>query len=169
MTQDTEEVRQKKNITDFLLGIGVALLLYISVSVGWHQYQGLVDHFPATNWVEVTRFNIPDFEAGADPIIDYQRTIKQEVSSSWTAELRRYEGDGEGYSVVCIRNGFSELDPFRVPPPSGWSMASFVGSDCVSTLNPGVHRLSVTWELRPIGVDDPVFYPFSSNAFTILG
>jgi hypothetical protein len=167
MQTETEEVRQKKNMTDILIGIGVALLAYVVGSIMYGQYRDYVESAPASNWVEVTKFVVPDFETGANPNIDYKRIIKQEVSSSWNAEIRRY--DGETYSVVCNKAGFSELDPFRAPPIGGWNLGSFVDEECVDSLKPGVHRLSVIWELRPRGLDRTILYPFSSNAFNVLG
>ncbi len=167
MQTETEEVRQKKDMTDILVGIVVALLAYVVGSLMYDQYRDYVESAPASNWVEVSTFIVPDFEAGANPNIDYTRIIKQEVSSSWNAELRRY--DGEAYSVVCNKAGFSELDPFRSPPSECWSLGSFVDENCVKSLEPGVHRLAVTWELSPRGLDRTILYPFSSNAFNVLG
>lgn len=163
---DSPEKKRKKNVTDFLLGVGLALLVYLSGSVAWYQYTAFQSYAPATNWVEVTKFQIPYFKQGVNPVIDYQRTIKQTVSSSWTSEIRRLNED-DSYTIICTNSGFSELDPGREAPPAGWTVGSFAGNDCVSELEPGLYRLHVVWELRPRGFDRTIRYPFSSNAFQV--
>lgn len=167
MTQhESTEVTFKKKMTNIALGVGLGLLVYISGSIAWFQYQDYVESAPATNWVEVTRFSVPDFDPGTNPTIDYQRVIKQSVSSAWTAELRHFL-DGDDYEVVCLNSGFSELEPGRAPPPTGWTLGSFASRDCVDSLEPGVYRLYVTWELRPRGYDRTIRYPITSNTFQV--
>lgn len=166
--QDTPEQKEKKNLTDIMIGVGLAFLIYIAGSIAWYQYQESNNTAPATNWVEVTGLTVPNFQLGVNPTIDYVRDIKQAVSSSWSAELRRYSDTSDNYDVVCERSGFSELEPGRAPPATGWTLGSFAGTDCVESLTlPGRHRLMITWELRPSGTDRVILYPISSNAFFI--
>lgn len=168
MTQDSQGTKKRKNLTDIMIALALGLLIYLSISVGIAQYQQYNESAPATNWVEVTSLTVPNFKPGVNPTIDYVREIKQQVSSSWTAELRYYPPDTENYEVACERTGFSELEPGRAPPANGWTVGSFAGTDCVEELTrEGRYRLNIVWKLRPRGLNREIVYPISSNTFYV--
>ena len=162
---DTPSEAKKKNFNDVAVGVILAICVYFLALTSWNQYWDWQEKAPATNWVEVTSFNVPNFVVGANPSIDYVRNIKQAVSSSWTSEVRRYHDDSDNYELACTNSGFSELEPGRAAPTTGWFLSSFVGEDCKFT--PGRHRVYVTWNLSPKGYDRTIRYNFTSNTFFV--
>ena len=157
--------RNRNLFSDIATGVTTAIALFFAIQYGIQQYNNFLESGPASNWVEVTRLEIPNFTVGTDPSIAYEREIKQSVQSNWTAELRYfYNEDGE-YSTACNNSGFSNLEPSRVPPADGWHLSDFIGKGCA--IEPGNYRLTVVWNLRPVGYSQSIVYNFSSNDFVV--
>ncbi len=165
MKDDSPEKKAKKNFNDIALGIILAICVFFMGVWSFNQYHAFQSMAPATNWVEVTSFTVPNFKAGVDPSIEYTRDIKQPVSSSWVSEVRRYVDNTDDYELVCTKSGFNELEPGRAAPPNGWFLSAFAGKDC--KLISGRYRIFVVWTLRPKGLERSIPYSFASNAFTV--
>jgi hypothetical protein len=71
---------------------------------------------PAVDWFVVHELFIPDHEAGGNPVIVYERTVKKEMSGQWSVETQQ-EVDGR-WVTVCRGSGVSHYSPDEDLPDS---------------------------------------------------
>ncbi len=136
-------------------------------TVSFSSYRNISDWFylqtDISNIFEAS-VNVPDFSAGQNPLVLYDRKIHQGFNGDWTVEVKILDGK----NTVC-RGGATNVtyDIDEKLDPSKITFDWFVGSDCSKTLKSGMYYLEVNYRLRIEG--RPVRYmTIQSNIFRVL-
>lgn len=129
---------------------------------------------PATNWFEVTQFQIADTVLGIEPIMVYERNIKQPFSGRWYSVIEQLTS--EGVSLLggeCDFNEWHNYDPARVVPP-GATLSWLTGIKFAERpgeggcfLSFGTYRVRLKWDIEPPGYP-PKTYTVASNPFRVI-
>jgi len=140
----------------FLFG-AIFLAIWFGLSARWK------DAAPSTDFFEVNRLSIPDFVQDENPILSYDRTIKQKFFGTWVVEI--YDAKSVERSVAaCYGDGssiYDASDALPIPVTLKW----FIDKDC--HLVPGQYIVEVVWKIQPEGY--PVKeYKTSSNIFKVI-
>lgn len=113
-------------------------------------------------WFEAT-VTVPDHRVGDDPKVVYTRTIRNDMTGSWTVEIQ--VSSNLGWARVCDGRGNNAytIDETKMLP---LTLSQFAGVTCA--LAPGRYRLSTTWEMaeRDQGGAVRRFYAIS-NEFVV--
>jgi hypothetical protein len=118
---------------------------------------------PASDWFVVNEIYVPDHEAGADPRMIYDRTIKEDFVGFWIAEVQRVKPGGlfqhecSGFGVVP----YTTDDTIENDEVS-WSW--FMGRDC--DVPPGRYRIRATYTMKRPGWPEKETSA-TSNLFTV--
>jgi len=118
---------------------------------------------PAETFFEVKSVSVPNFVAGDDPNMIYDRVIKKPFHATWSVEVHRVGGETD--YAYCYGSGTQFYEPKETLPKAGVTLSWFVGKDC--NLPEGQYTLQASWEIRPEG------YPtknerVTSNLFRVL-
>jgi hypothetical protein len=127
------------------------------------QKQAALVSEPPITWFEVKNVAVPNFIAGTDPQIIYDRTVHKPFSATWNVEVH-LAGDKTDFSY-CTGSGVNNYEPSPEAKDANVLLSWFIGKDC--HLPPGQYLLQTNWEIRPEG------YPtkresYSSNLFRVL-
>lgn len=120
-----------------------------------------------TEWMEVTELFVPDHEVGSNPLLAYDRIVKENFRGYWVAEIKSrdsYVSDGR-FFTACSGNGASDYDTEDLIDPAKTSWEWFVGRPC--KIPPGVYRIEVTWDMKVPGFDQAKRYTVLSNPFRV--
>jgi len=102
---------------------------------------------PASAWLVVNEVYVPDFPVGTEPMILYDREIRENFDAFWIVEAQR-KTDAGLWTTTCSGNGVNEYDPEEVIPDNRVSWPWFMNAEC--TLLPGEYRLKTTYVMtRP--------------------
>lgn len=123
------------------------------------------DLLPAESWFVVNEVYVPDFRAGENPSLIYNRTIREDFTGFWIVEVQRKQPDGL-WATACSGNGISEYDKTEVIPNNTVTWEWFIGRPCPPT--PGVHRLRVTYTMKRPGWPEKRLFT-TSNEFRVRG
>ena len=129
-----------------------AFICAVLIVAGWYFYSASVkDNAPATDWFVVRNVSVPDFIAGSDPPVNYDRVIKKEFFGRWSVEVH---GTTQSTNyAICTGSGQNHYEPTETLPDTGVSMSWFMGVD-------GDVRNSALSANSPRG---NAFHPFSTS------
>lgn len=146
--------------------------LSLSTSFKIHAFAGMVTIFliwPSVlwlvppSWMFSATVEVPDFEVGENPVVNYTREIAYTQTMDWSAEIRGVVPP-PGNRQYCPGNGRSlyESDEEKIYPIK---LLKFLGvSTCLPP--PGNYFISVCWTGRIAWF--PKVYCTRSNIFTII-
>jgi len=140
-----------------VLAIGVIYFSTLSV----RQYRATV---PPNAWIAINELFVPDHITGEDPLMIYDRTIRQNFSGMWVVEVQREEADAL-FSPICVGSGATNYSTDVVLPDRRVSLTWFVGKNC--SMEPGRYRLRATWTIQ-IPEWPEKKSTATSNIFTVL-
>lgn len=119
-----------------------ALIVLVILFAGYDRYrQWVVDIQPIAEWIEVTRFEVADADAGDDPDLLFERVVRRDLTGDWYAEVHEVTG-----RQSCAGRGNAS---FTVAEPRTlrFTLSAFVGvATCAR--QPGTYVLSVVLKLR---------------------
>lgn len=145
------------------LAIGV-LLLHMIVSGLELRKEHQRDLLPPQAWFEVFSLYVPDHPQGANPVLLYDRTIRESFTGLWVVEVQRREPNGS-FSNECSGSGVSEYEPRDVLPDNGVTWEWFLGRKCA--VEPGTYRLMAVYDMRKDGYPMKR-YKATSNVFEVI-
>ena len=144
-----------------------AFICAVLIVAGWYFYSASVkDNAPATDWFVVRNVSVPDFIAGSDPPVNYDRVIKKEFFGRWSVEVH---GTTQSTNyAICTGSGQNHYEPTETLPDTGVSMSWFMGVDgwkkC--SLKEGQYVLEITYLITPQGYPEKL-YTATSNIFRV--
>lgn len=135
------------------------MVIQLSSAIGQKQ-KALV---PVSAWFVVNEVFVPDHEYGTNPLMVYDRSIKEDFRGFWIVEVQRLGREGL-WSNECSGSGTSDYDitDFIVGNQVKWGW--FIGRPCA--VSPGDYRLRIGWTLRRLGWPEKELAAFS-NTFTV--
>lgn len=154
----------------------LSILVAILVVTLWEKYTTYVENQrPASDWFTFNRITVPDFEQGSDPIVLYDRTVKQPFYGEGKSEVR--EVGANGGDVLCSGGWSRAYEPTDVLDPKKvtfqWILgATVTPSPCV--LPPGQYVVWFSLRVRPlngvtrevVATTDPfIVYPKGGQIF----
>ena len=114
------------------------------------------------DWFIVSQIHVDDIAPGTEPIIQYERTIKQEFRGTWTVELN--EVTPGGFMVACSGSGSNNYKPTDRKPIDA-TLSYFIGKICPIEAGK-VYSINAIWTIRPHGVP-PMEVARTSNEFRV--
>lgn len=147
---NVESVSSREHRQSAIIGILLAMAVYIAGSFAWQQWRFLT---PASYWFEVQGIFIADAEEGQDPVVTYTRTMHVDVNVDYTVTLSRHEGPLDTVGVIaCEGEGEANFVAGRELPPAATSLAWLMNrEDHPCVLTPGIYRARAVWNLHPDG------------------
>jgi hypothetical protein len=145
----------------------LAYILVIGASLMWltgqvQQYRR--DTAPASDYFVVNQIGIPNFTLGENPVVLYDREVKQAFSGSFTAEIQ----DAANLNVICPSTKTFNYDPAKQLPREGvtlsWLMYREPLPDCKPPV--GTYRVEICWTINRIDAV-PVRMCEHSNTFSV--
>jgi hypothetical protein len=116
---------------------------------------------PAANWFTVNDIYIPDFHAGENPTVVYDRTIKEPFRGFWVMEVERF--DGEGKTILeCTGAGVNDYEVTDYIPNNEVTFEWFLGKKCPD-LEPGSYRIRGTWKMKRDGWPEKQIIKYSNE------
>lgn len=129
-----------------LMEIATAVVIAIGViyftTLFNRQWQSTV---PPNAWIAVNEVLVPDHVQGEDPLIIYDRVIRQDFPGMWVVEVQKEE-PGALFSPACVGSGIQEYRVETILPDRRVALSWFLGRDCA--LEPGRYRLRATWTIQ---------------------
>lgn len=123
------------------------------------------DAVPAENWFRVNNIYVPDFRAGEQPNLTYDRTVVETFQGFWVVEFQRLDPATGAFVPICSGSGINDYDPSKFIPNNIVKMEWFVGKACTD-LPPGNYRLRGSWSLRRPGWPEKSLVTYS-NVFRV--
>jgi len=124
----------------------VAIVIVIGViyftTLATRQYRATI---PPNAWIAINEIFVPDHVQGEDPMIIYDRLIRQDFPGMWVAEVQREE-PGAMFSPTCLGSGVHEYRTDMVLPERRVPLSWFMGKKC--ELAPGRYRVRATWTVQ---------------------
>lgn len=141
---------------------GMLISLVISASQMVSQRQK--DLLPASSWFDVVEVFVPDHVAGSNPILTYDREIRETFTGFWIAEVQELTPNGR-FRHECSGSGINvyEEDEILIDDSVDWDW--FIGNECA--VDPGTYRLRVNYTLRRVGWPEKEL-TVTSNLFRVL-
>jgi hypothetical protein len=115
-------------------------------------------------WFQVNDIFVPDMRAGEDPVMVYDRTIKEEFRGFWVTEVQRRDAGGS-FVLECTGSGINDYEPQDYIPNNAVRYSWYIGAKCAD-LPPGQYRLRSSWIMRRPGWPDKNLVAYS-NLFTV--
>lgn len=123
----------------FVIAIGV---IYFT-TLAQRSYRNTI---PPNAWIVINEVFVPDFIVGEDPMIIYDRSIRQDFPGMWVVEIQKSEADAL-FSPACLGTGVTEYSTETVIPDRRVSLSWFLGhQNC--HLSPGTYRIRATWSIQ---------------------
>lgn len=144
----------------------VALAAASLIIAGWPTWnQHRKEAVDVSAWFEVKDLTVPDFEAGTNPVISFDRVIHTELKGDWVVEVQTVSDDG--FLFVCGGHGSNIYSPKddRLPDPVTWNWLVFDQGTC-DGVAPGDYRLQIRWDFYKSGWPDKSL-TVVSNVFKI--
>jgi hypothetical protein len=139
----------------------VAAAVYLIDNIQARQRAGVA----AQNWLTVNDIYVPDHEAGSNPEITYDRTIKEPFQGFWVVEVQRRAADGT-FVLECSGSGINDYEPQDYIPNNIVRWSWFIGKSC-SDIPAGTYRIRASWTLRRAGWPEKQLVAYS-NIFRVL-
>ena len=115
------------------------------------------------DWFVVSAIHVDDIAPGTEPIIQYERTIKQEFRGTWTVELN--EVTPGGLMVACSGRGSNNYKPTDRKPINA-TLSYFIGKICPIEIGKS-YSIDAIWTIRPVGIP-PMEISRTSNTFRVI-
>jgi hypothetical protein len=106
------------------------------------------DEIPASDWFELRELYVPDHAQGSDPLMVYDRVIKEDHRGFWVAEVQKVKPDGRSgvFQNVCSGSGVAEYETTDVlGPDNAVSWSWFLGRPC--RVQPGNYRILLSRDM----------------------
>lgn len=144
----------------------VAVILFSSALylTDYFQQRSRAD-VPAANWFTVNDIFIPDFRRGENPIITYDRTIKEPFEGFWVIEIERFLPDGRTI-LECTGSGTNDYEVANYIPENKVSFQWFIGKRC-DAMPAGEYRMRGSWKMKRPGWPEKQIIRHS-NVFRVL-
>lgn len=124
----------------------VAMAFVYVITAGLEQRDAVRKaNVPADAWFEVHEIYVPNHVAGSDPMILYDRTIRENFTGFWVVEAQRRDSQGR-FSNVCSGSGVDDYTPEDFLPEEGVRWTWFFGRACA--IPPGTYRIAAVWDMR---------------------
>ena len=114
------------------------------------------------DWFVVSEIHVDDVEIGQEPVVRYERWIKQKFLGNWTVELN--EVTPGGFMVACSGSGSNNYKPTDRKPIDA-TLSYFIGKICPIEAGKA-YSIDVIWTIRPHGVP-PMEVERTSNEFRV--
>lgn len=116
------------------------------------------------SWFQVNDIFVPDMKAGDNPVMTYDRTIKENFRGFWITEVQRRDAGG-AFTLECSGRGINDYEPQDYIPANQVRWKWYIGTDC-GVLPAGQYRLRSSWIMRRPGWPEKNTVKYS-NLFTI--
>lgn len=148
-----------------MMELAVAIVIAFGViyftNLVTNQYRASI---PPNAWLAVAEIFVPDHEVAEDPMIIYDRIVRQDFPGMWVVEVQKQE-PGALFSPACVGSGVTEYRVDTVLPDRRVSLSWFVGKHCY--LRAGTYRIRATWTIQlPEWPEKKTAY--TSNLFRVL-
>lgn len=131
--------------------ITMVLLIFWSALYLWFNRPKNPDNYMVINQVHVA-----DFERGVNPVVVYDREVKQEFIAEWVAKIYPINSD----ETVCQGSGRNHYKPGM--KHKSVTLQWFLENDCFYELPRGDYHVKTTWL-----TGDNVLMSNVSNVFTV--
>ena len=121
---------------------------------------------PASQWIAVNSIYVPDFAAGSDPLMTYDRRIIEEFQGFWVVEVQQHDPASGAFILRCSGSGVNDYEPQDYIPENVVSWSWFIGKPC-NDLPPGDYRLRTSWVLKRPDWPEKQIVAYS-NMFKVL-
>lgn len=121
---------------------------------------------PPSDWFLVNDIFVPDHEVGSNPLMIYDREIRDTHRGFWIVEAQRQSSQGDSlFENTCSGSGVDHYDVADVLPEEGVRWEWFFGRPC--PVPPGVYRLELTKDMSKPGYPVKAIPPKYSNTFRV--
>lgn len=97
-------------------------------------------------WFRVNDIFVPDMKTGDNPIITYDRTIRENFRGFWVTEVQRRDANGS-WVLECSGSGINDYEIQDYIPGNQVRFKWYVGDGCAD-LPAGQYRLRSSWIMR---------------------
>ena len=97
-------------------------------------------------WFTVNKIFVPDMRVGDNPVITYDRKIREKFRGFWVTEVQRRDHSG-AFILECTGSGINDYDPEDFIPNNEVRWEWYVGEKC-GRMQPGEYRIRTTWTMR---------------------
>lgn len=133
------------------------------LAVGYLTFRVTAAAWPSSWWLDVDRVAVFDSIAGADVILEVDRTIHRSFVADWSVVVRSYE---EGaWTVWCTARGTSDYRP-DAALPDPLTLSWWTDGEC-TTPPPGRYLISTIWTVRGRGGLPDKLVQSVSNIFDV--
>lgn len=140
------------------------VLLYLVIQLTGVITLRLRADVPADNWLTVNAIFVPDFKAGENPTVTYDRVVKEPFRGFWVIEVERQIEDGK-FKVECSGSGINDYEVADYIPQNEVEWEWLIGHKC-EHLPAGSYRLRGSWKMRRTDWPDKSVVKYS-NLFQI--
>lgn len=121
------------------------------------------DRLPVGAWFEVGEIYVPDHAAGSNPLMIYDRTIREGFTGFWIAEVQRVKANGL-FQHECSGFGTSQYSTDEIIENNEVTWEWFLGRPC--EVPPGRYRIRTSYTLKRAGWPEKEMTAIS-NIFTV--
>lgn len=132
----------RQRLAELAVAIVIAIGIIYFSTMAVQQYRATI---PPNAWIAISEIFVPDHKVGEDPLIIYDRTIRQDFTGMWVVEVQKEE-PGALFSPVCVGTGVTNYSTDVVLPERRVALSWYVGKNC--NLGPGRYRLRSTWTIQ---------------------
>lgn len=144
--------------------MAASFAIALSLFAIWPLVRGKVFPENPNDWFVVKQIYVPDHKQGANPLVVYDRVVKQRFKAAWVVEVQTL-GPNRKATNVCSGSGRSDYSPSETLPEIGVRWDWYIGKAC--NVPPGRYRLFTTWDIEtPSGI---VTLDVLSNVFEVTG
>lgn len=123
-------------------------VVYVVTAALEHREDAYREAVLPEEWMEVHEVFVPDHTVGSDPPLHFSRTIRENFTGLWIAEVQTRSAEGF-FANVCSGSGIDDYDTTDRLPEEGVSWSWYFGRPCV--VPPGEYRVLTVWEMRRPG------------------
>lgn len=159
------EEKTKSKVKLRLAEISVALVVvWLVIQISGFVQNARREMVSPSAWFEVREIFVPDHVEGSNPLLIYDRVIREEFRGFWVVEVQRREADGLTH-MVCSGSGVNDYEPEDTIPDSRVAWDWFIGRPCI--IPPGPYRLRVSYDLTRIGWPVKTVVAISNNFYVL--
>lgn len=145
----------------------VAYILVIGASMMWlttQVKQYMRNDAPASDYFIVSQIGIPNFTVGENPLVLYDRTVLQDFTAEFTAEIQ----DASTLQAVCTSTKTVNYSPDKDLPEGGPTLSWLMYREPLPDCNPpvGTYRVHICWTIDRVEAV-PVRMCEHSNTFSV--
>jgi hypothetical protein len=132
----------RARLTELAVAIVLAIGIIYFSTLAVQSYRATV---PPNAWIAISEVFVPDHTVGEDPLIIYDRTVRQDFTGAWVVEVQKEE-PGALFSPICVGMGVTNYSTDVILPDRRVALSWYIGKDC--KLQPGRYRLRSTWTIQ---------------------